>query len=115
MGVDASMYCVYGIEWEGPTWEEDYDVDTILYDKENDCIKYNYTWFDNKRFKLLVEPYGACWTILGVEFLSGDLQETINNLKRVQESWQELVNILRSVGYEEEVPEPSILYDGYFS
>lgn len=125
MGVDVDFYVLYGVEWEGPDFSERYSDDEnfpfrYINDVDEDSIgdryiEYDWDWCEKHNVHIIQEPYGSCWTVLGIEFLSGDLDETIKNLTEIKSKWTELVDALRNGGYTGKIGEPSIIYEGFFS
>lgn len=126
MGVDANSYVIYGIEWNGPTLVERWDDDTSLpfiYHVENEdsdysddyILEYNVKWIDRNNIRIITEPYGSNWTVIGIDFLDSDIETTISNLSKVKEEWNKLIDAIRNSGYTDKIEEPSIMSEAYFS
>ena len=128
MGVDANHYVIYGIEWKGPTlvekWDEDTSLPFIYYNNVQDensdyfgdsILEYNVKWLDRNNIRIITEPYGSDWTVIGIDFLDSDIDTTISNLSKVKEEWNKLIDAIRNSGYTDKIEEPSIMSEAYFS
>ena len=124
MGVDASALVGYGIFINGSLfhYEDAEDGDKpFIWDSEEKELNYNYEVADEKGYMIVIEPYGSNWTFIGIDFLSRDVDKTIENLKQVKEKWNNLIAELLSVIPEKELrekitkEEPQIIEEAYFS
>lgn len=126
MGVDARDLVGYGIFVAGNLfhYEDVEDGDKpFIWDSEEKELNYNYDITDEKGYMIVIEPYGGDWTFIGIDFLSRDVDKTIENLKQVKEKWSNLMAELLSAIPEEEKElrekiikeEPQIIEEAYFS
>ena len=126
MGVDANELVGYGIFVTGRLfhYEDVEDGDKpFTWNSEEKELNYNYDITDEKDYMIVTEPYGGDWTFIGINFLSRDVDKTIENLKQVKEKWNNLITELLSVIPEEEKElrekitkeEPQIVEEAYYS
>lgn len=116
MGVDASFYCLYGVELDNTFYESSTQyLGDKIFGKVDGYLSYNYNKCELRDFPLRVinEPYGGEWSVVGFEILSSKPEEVIQALKEAQEKWHIVKEQLESVL--DEAPEPSVIYGAYFS
>lgn len=123
MGVDCSCIVAYGDFLEDiEIIEDESKDDKLFFIDELNRLCYDYEVADNNGYKIVVEPYSMSWIFIGVSFLEGTPEETIEALKVVKEKWEKLIKELKEVVkdnefFKEKVNnlKPSIVEEPYYS
>lgn len=123
MGVDCNCIVAYGDFLEDiEIIEDESKDDKLFFIDELNRLCYDYEIADNNEYKIVVEPYSMSWIFIGVSFLKGTPEETIEALKVVKEKWEKLIKELKEVVkdnefFKEKVNnlKPSIVEEPYYS
>lgn len=123
MGVDYSVYALYGIELKGPHWfmtEEQYgdsiDGNYQIIDSPLDYISQESLFVISDKIvnkyglEVIYDQYGFNWQVMGLYFLADTPEGTIDKLKNIQDKWK---NLLKDLDIPLEGHEARIMCDCY--
>lgn len=104
MGVDCASFVAYGDFLNDIEILEECPDDNIklFFLNEDGELCYDSDVADSRDFTIILEPYSNDWFFIGVSFLGETPEDTIENLKNVNNRWEELIKELKEVIPEEE-------------